>query len=249
MVFTFQSGKNVSDVVNESVASVLMQNTASCLQTTDTTQVLSIKNIQTDGCALSVSDVSQQTFAMPSSKCMQQAANDANLSQMLKSTIQQKMKEEMKNLSFGDSQSSENYNRTLNEVASSVNINNVMSCVQQTLSKQLMELGDFTLKNCPTKKVVTIAKDGTRTETDEPIPVEIKNLSQTIIAQASQDCSSANQNTAKLVNQLDQILSQTTTIANDGWDPLGFLSILGIAGLLFLIVLFYGGYSLVRSDC
>lgn len=227
-----QSSKSVSDIVNESIASTMINNQADCSQQSSSQQVITVGNIHLGKhCGLTISDISQQTMSMPNMECLQNSANKADMISKMKQNVSQALENEKKGVDWGDAavQNNEEYNYQKNQMIDSINFSDVMNCVQSQINQQMIDIG---------KNGIWVDDCGGQT-------VTVTNLTQTIVQKGVANCTQINKNTASIAQKLDNLLSQKASNKSSGLDLTLVLIILGCILLLPLIVF---GISRLRGS-
>lgn len=214
------NSKNSTDILNEALTNVLMQNSMNCTQSIDTTQIIQFKNLKFTGCeTTSITDISQTANLSPNLKCAQQATNSADIMNKINDEIKQKAESVIKNIPVASETKAENLVKLTNLVQNNIDIVNIVNCTQNTIARQIIEFQNIE---------VTCAAGGKAT---------ISGITQNIISNAVVDCNAKNDNTVKVTNDMQAIIDQSAKAEIDGWDPLGFLGTIGIAIVSAVLIL------------
>lgn len=214
------NSKNSTDILNEVMTNVLMQNSMNCTQSIDTTQIIQMKNLKFSGCdTTSITDISQTANLSPNLKCAQQSSNSADLMNKIKDEIKQKAESVIKNIPVASETKAENITKLTDLVQTNIDIVNIVTCAQNTIARQIIELQNIEV-NCPPGGKATVS-----------------GITQSIISNAVVDCNAKNDNTVKVTNDMQAIIDQSAKAEIDGWDPLGFLGTIGIAIVAAVLIL------------
>lgn len=214
------NSKNSTDILNEAITNVLMQNSMNCTQAVDTTQIITIKNIDINKCTnVNIGNIDQTANLSPNLKCAQQTQNSADIMSKISDEIKQKAESVIKNIPVASKTDAENIAKITNLVENNIDIVNIVNCAQQTTARQITNIEGIKV-TCP----------------DSGGTFSINGIKQNIIANGVVDCNSKNENTVKVTNDMQALIDQSAKAEIDGWDPLGFIGT--IVGALILAILF-----------
>lgn len=233
------SAANLTNMVNSSISSVLMQSSSSCQTQINTDQQLTWNDLTINAsgkCQVKFDNINQTANIAPNMSCSQAVSNAADLKTDLKTQLEQNAKAVMSGLpdSTVSNVDTKNVSNILDQIANSVNMTNLSQCIQSTLNKQSAAWNNFKI-NCVDDAVI-----------------EWGNITQTIVANAVMKCTQQTQNMASLINQLSAELSQTADSEDKGFD-LGsiFASIAAVlvgGAVLFGAMKMAGGNSQQSGD-
>lgn len=224
----FNKSENIARLVNEAVTSVLVSNSTNCTQSINTSQIIEFKNITIKCPKVMISNINQNSNVAPNLTCIQNSVNTADITNKVANEIKQKAEAAVKGLALGvSSNDSRNLSDITTRIATNINMTNLTNCAQKTLQEQAFSI------------------DGLKVDCGDSGEVKISDITQSITNQAVATCTSKNENTAKVVNDLQTFLSQYATSTTKGFD-LG--DIVGMVVGVILLVLCIGGLKAMSGS-
>lgn len=223
----FNKSENISRLVNEAVTSVLMSNSTNCTQSINTSQIIEFKNITIKCPKVTISNINQNSNVAPNLTCIQNSVNTADITNKVANEIKQKAEAAVKGLALGiSSNDSRNLSDIANRIATNINMTNLTNCAQKTMQEQAFSI------------------DGLKVDCGDSGEVKISDITQSITNQAVATCTSKNENTAKVVNDLQTFLSQYASSTTKGFD---FGDIIGMVVAVILLIICLGGIKAMNS--
>lgn len=216
------SAENLTNMVNSSISSVLMQSSSSCQSQLNSDQQLTWNDLTinaSDKCQIKWDNINQTANIAPNMSCAQSVSNAASLQTDLQTKLQQNATAVMSGLptTAVSKVDTSNVSNILNQISNSVNMTNLSQCIQSTLNRQSAQWSNFKI-----------------TCTGEAV-IEWSNITQTIIENAVMKCTQETKGVADLINQLSNELSQTADSEDKGFDLGGIL--MGVAMVVLVVVM------------
>jgi hypothetical protein len=200
---------SLSEVVNTSIANVMISQSKKAAGTSTTMQTMTFKDIIIDSEAdVEISNITQTASVTMDFKAIQDSNNSAELTKKLQTEIEKNLKSEISGLGLGNSASSESISRVSSSVTSNVNIQSISECLASAFSTQTMTYSGLTIK---AKKKVTIG-----------------NISQLIVSSLVAKCTQSDATLTKAIEDAQVTLNESISSKNTGFDLTAFLSYLGM---------------------
>lgn len=220
-----------NEVVNKSIANVLMQSSQECAQNNSSIQTMNISGIQNDCGGVKISGVNQKSVQAPNFSCSNDTQNSADLMNKLKSQLEANATNELSGVpgALNSQQITDTKNTIINDIQKNINISSVSKCVQDNVASQAMNLTNYIVK-CPKCCDLGTCKDEARTCNRD---ININDISQDITQSAVASCYQASDNkVTDLVESLQQAESKSESKST------GFLNITDMsknAGMMIVI--------------
>lgn len=230
----------ITEVINKSITNVLIENSSSCTQNNSIIQDINISRIKSaQGCNLEISGISQQAIQAPNLTCISSSANTTDLMNKIEAKLKQEAKASAES-GIGKSDSKTNStSKLINEVKNNMNISNVVSCVQNTLAQQSMNISDIEIscpKFCQTMKPSDCNGSGAE-KACALCTAKITDIRQTIVQEAVSKCLNNNETLTKAINEAAADFTQSATSSSKGNDVFGFLSSFGTISIILIITI------------
>lgn len=204
----------ISDTINKTATNIINENSTSCTQNTNLIQQISFSNINAGACGIKIDGLSQDAVQGVNLACIINATNGADIQASFKAALQQQADSKVSGLSGAlNSQSiSESVSKIVNDVSSNVNMKNLASLLQTTLTTQKIELSN--LSGCP---------------------IEIKDIRQNAVQTAISKINSSNENLNKIISEASVEISQIASSTNTG---IGLPTIFIVIAIMFILGIF-----------
>lgn len=209
---------SATDVVNECITNVSMNNSNSCSSTNSLGQDLSIRDITIIGdCPLNISGISQNAKLNANFTCLQDSNNSASLKNQLATQLDQKMKASLEglNLNLSSSAEVEAYTQIRNNIVTNVDFSNLSSCVASNIAAQKMDIGGFKMQ-CSSSGA----------------GINISDIKQMVALTSIAECTQKNTSLVDAINNLQTIVDQKLEAENSGLSTAALM-----AGLLVIILI------------
>lgn len=196
--------KSMTDIVNESVTNIMVENSSLCSQSSTANQEMSFSDIKAKGCTVNFNDISQDAKITTNFTCMQNAEQNADMANKFSAEIDKKLSAELKGLPSAliSNSETESITKVRNKITANISLSNVAKCISDSMMSQKQQFGKIDV-DC------TGAVDKS---------LNFKNISQKLISTNVAKCVQANQQVAESVNELDTILKEKQEAANKGWS-------------------------------
>lgn len=214
--------KSSTDILNKSMMSVMIKNQTDCAASNNQLQSLNIGNIRSKNCSVTISGISQEVQAESVMQCFAASQSENEMKTDLKNAIVENMQAETSGIA-GALVSSSDVDSTVkiaNEIATNINITNLLSCVNTQVSEQLMDISNIQVE-C----------------TDEDRELNINNISQAILAAQISKCTQNNTALNASLTKLDTQIEKQLSAKNLGMGLGGGASVLCSSILICLYCL------------
>lgn len=197
----FSSSYNASEIVNTAMNTVVVANTASCSSSASTSQIIDISHIKSNGCAINVSGISQESIVIPTTKCLQENTTNIDIKNTFENEIKQTVDKQTSAPFFSISASSSaQVAAAITDIGNTVSITDVLTCANNSISSQVMTYGYYDLGTCPANATT----------------LNFSNLSQRIVNKQTLECLQKNTQgvvaIAKLQTALDQVSKEQSAL-------------------------------------
>jgi hypothetical protein len=207
---------NVKDIVDETINNISINTKNTCEVNSSNYQTLNLSDITATDCIVNISDINQTMKSYINANCFQ--SND--FKDLLNSEIQNEIP---KLISLGtidglsEQDQANNITNLKNIVSNSTTINDVSTCMVNSLNSQAINLGGFNV-TCPKTIVTTTDILGNTKTVTTPGTLNISNIDQYITSDILSNCLQQN---GKLNNALSKFASPDTTRSTSGTSSTG----------------------------
>lgn len=201
-----------TDILNDIMTNVIIQNSAQCSNSTVIEQTLKFGDIKTKNCARTViSGISQSADVKVNTACLQESKYEGELLNGINAELDKLTDEKTNGLTLGaKGEFEQEITKIKNDIKTTIDISSVMKCVNDAVVSQLTEVGKITIE-CP---------DG-----GEFI---MKDMTQKIISTVVGQCIQTNESLLAISARLDAAMEKTK-ITDDSFMPdSGNLAISGV---------------------
>ena len=214
---------NSTEIVNKSLTDIVMKNSSSCEGRQGSKQTMIFGKIDADGCQVKISNISQDAKLSQNFSCIQDLKQNNNIVNDISNKLKQDAEAKTSGVNLFNFSASSNLNKSINDVKTKIDINNITDCVATSLQQQNFENGDIKIKCYPWQPP------------QERI-VDINNISQTIVSTQVANCISKSDQTIQALNKFDNDVQQTAKSSAVGLGA----SASGICCCcLFLLIILY----------
>jgi len=217
----------ISETINNSMTNVMMKSSQNCTQTNVASQIMNFEGITArEGCSLSFTGIKQEAKQSPNFTCAMSSANSSELSNALKSQLQQDAAAKVSGVggALNSQAISTTITNTINNIATNVDVSQVANCVQDNLAEQTMNFQKIEA-SCPTYCRNPQLCKGVESLCDfSKCEVKFADIEQNMVQEAVASCLSENATVQKAVNDITTEVKQTTTSEAKGVDPAALFS-------------------------
>ena len=200
--------ESLSEIVNTSIANVMISQSKTAAGTSTTMQTMTFKDIIIDSEAeVEISNISQTASVTMDFKAIQDSNNSAELTRNLKTELEKNLRSELSGLGIANNATSNSVSRVSNSITSNVNIQTISTCLASAFSSQTMTYSGLTIR---AKKKVTIS-----------------NIDQLIVSSLVAKCTQSDSTLTKAIEDAEVTLNESISAKNTGFDPTAFLSLFG----------------------
>jgi hypothetical protein len=230
--------KNSTDVVNKSLTDVVMKNTSSCKAQQGSKQTMIFGPINSDGCTVKISNISQDAKLSQNFSCIQDLKQDNDIINQISNKLKQDAEAKTSGFNLFNFAGSFNTSKAVNDVTSKIDLRNITDCIATNLQEQNFEQNGINIKCYPWMD----AKDRV---------VDINNINQSIVSSQVANCLSKSEQSMKALNTFDNEIEQIAKSSVVGFGALG--SAICCCCLLLLLIAYFvltsdGGSSGPGSD-
>jgi len=243
--------ETISKTINDTLSKTVQSSSANCSQNNSQVQTIDIKNIEVRGGSLNLSDINQKSIAAPNMSCIARSQNTADLANKFKQDLKQASKSTTSgfNVLTDSSSSSKTIDELINKVTNIVQQDNLFNCIQDNVMKQITNVDG--LKIVLPEYCNVGCRDGYNCDTSKCGPVNISDINQYIISDATAKCVSNNGQIQSAINEAlinkDQD-SGSSALGLFGLDG-DMVKYIAIAVAIIAVTLIIGGIiiAIIRS--
>jgi hypothetical protein len=238
----------INDTINKSLTNVVMNSSQTCQQVNASAQTLNFNNIQSNGCTLNFSNISQETQQSPNFTCALKSENTSSLLSDFRTKLQQEANSKTSGVSgsLNNQAISEITNKLTNDITNNISITQMAECIQKTLDEQTQNYTN--IKGvCPTwcNAPATCAQGldpgiALKLCDTSQCVISFNNISQKLVQSAVGQCTSENKSVSDIVSKASNEIVQTATSASTGIDFLASLLPSIISSFIVLFILSIG---------
>jgi hypothetical protein len=190
---------SVSNIVNESIMEILMESSTSCQTQSIATQDMLFSDIQTLGCDVDFSNISQTADVSINLACAQSSELSSDLQNKFKAKLDEKIEAETKGtaLGFNNAQSA-SITQAVNKVKNSISMESVVECISQSIIQQKAEFS----------KINAICYPGQK--------VSFRNIKQVILSTQINNCINSNNAATKAITELQTDIDKVIKSKTEG---------------------------------
>jgi hypothetical protein len=179
---------NASNIVNETLASIVSSQTALCRSSNIGVQSIKISDIHGGkGCKIKISGVSQQQVQVSTLDCRTSQQLSAKITEELTQKLKQKADSDASGIMVPNSIST-NLLNNINKLSSTININQMSECIKSVMSAQNINLND-----------ITCGEDGS---------IDIENIQQKLDSKSTATCLLQQSAATDLANKINNDFAQ-----------------------------------------
>jgi hypothetical protein len=190
---------SVSNIVNESIMEILMESSTSCQSQSITSQDMLFSDIQTVGCDVDFSNISQTANVSINLACAQSSELSSDLQNKFKAKLDEKIEAETKGTTLGFSNAeSASITQAVNKVKNSISMESVVECISQSIITQKAEFSKITAQCYPGQKV------------------SFRNIKQVILSTQINNCINNNNAATKAITELQTDIDKVIKSKTEG---------------------------------
>jgi hypothetical protein len=194
--------KSSSSILNESMMSIMKENETKCSASQTSGQIMTISNIESIGCSVNITGLSQEIDATNTIKCYQTTINETELKKKLAAKLKENIAAETSGIggALFSSSDSESISNIVNDMTTNINIKELLECVNIQANKQIIDISSIKVTCNP----------------GEDNSLNIQNISQKILATQISECVSTSETLTKAMDELDVQIDKTVSAKNLG---------------------------------
>lgn len=190
---------SVSEVTKKTITDIMVDSSNKCQSNNINTQTINISDIQTVGCNVEISGISQEQNITTNFTCAQESTNQTELENKLKNDLKQNLETAATaGLGVLSVAVSTDIQKTVDTVANNIDIKTVSECVSTNLNTQLQDIGSIKMKCNPGDTL------------------KIKDLKQSIISSSVASCIQSNKTVQNAINDLQNKLDTSIKTTAQG---------------------------------
>jgi hypothetical protein len=229
----------ITDVTNNAVNNVLINNTQSCNQANALSASQNFEGIKANNCVLNFSGIHQNITNASNLSCMQ----EANVEIMLKNDLQNELNQQAQaaikgtTLNLNSQSISDAVAKIYNGITNDTDIRNTSNCISSNLLSASQDVKNINL-SCPYCEDCLNANNYDSSKCDKLCNVNFSNFTQNLVNNASSSCIAKQDSIQNVINELATSLTQTNTAQTGMNMELVLFLILGIMilGLVIYII-------------
>jgi len=193
--------ETISRTINDTLSKTVQSNSTNCSQNNSQVQTIDINNIKVRGGSLNISNINQKSVAAPNMSCLAESQNTADLANKFKQDLKQASKSTTSGLNVltDSSSSSKTTDELINKVTNIVQQDNLFNCIQDNVQKQITNVDG--LKIVLPEYCNVGCREGYKCDTSKCGPVNISDINQYIISDATAKCVSNNGQIQAAINE------------------------------------------------
>jgi hypothetical protein len=233
----------VSELVNKSVANVMMEASSKCSANNVAVQTLEFKDIKLDpnsGCNLAFTEITQEQKQMPNFSCINSTEMNSEIASKIANDIAQQAAAQTSGLAgaLNSGSNAKSLSKITNDITANVNMKSLSECVQNTLSDQKLLFQNLS-SGCPFYcKNVNGCPKGNNCDFDK-CTIPFNKIKQIGTQSAVTNCLNMNAQIAKEIKDLDNKLKQDASAKNTGIDLFASIGASVICLIIIVILIFF----------
>ena len=198
----FSQSFSSSNILNECLTEILLQNSINCSLAQNTNQQLTFKDMTFSGCDVNFNNISQSAILSANLACAQDTTHAAHLQSKFENALNKKLESAIKQLNLGLNVSqSAAITNLKNVIKNTVSVTNIAQCIGKTIANQKQ----------------TFSKINFRCNAGQTI--NFQNIKQEIISSNIANCTQTNDSITKATNELDNIIKEALISKIEGINP------------------------------
>lgn len=211
------SNYSATEIIQNSVTDVLMQNSSTCNQSNTNTQAISLEGAVFENCEVDIGRINQTMNISSNFTCDQLNMNNADLQNKLEQAIKKNLESEA-NAGLGIAVSQNvSLSSSLTNVVNNINMSNIANCAANAMQSQNLNMSKIKI-----------------TCTDKNPRANIHDITQSIISNVVSNCLQTNPATVTAINSLQTKIDETAKASATGL--FGGEMFAGIMGIIILII-------------
>ena len=214
----FSQSFSSSNILNECLTEILLDNSSNCSLDQDTNQQLTFKEMTFSGCDVNFENINQSANLSANLSCAQNTNASADLQSKFENALDKKLESAIKQLNLGlNASQNASIVYLKNIIKNSVSVTSIAQCIGKTIASQKQAFSKLTFRCTPGQTVT------------------FKNIKQEIISSNVAQCTQTNDSITKATNELDNIIKEALISKIEGINPV--LSGLGMLSSLIPIMI------------
>ena len=216
---------NASTTLNEIMTTVMQSSSQTCAQGNTSAQILTVGNLNTVNCNITIGNISQTSNIAPILQCKFSSTEGASMTAQVADKLKTAAKASLSGLSGAlNDTSSANIDNACNQIMSNVNMSQIASSVQENMASQLLSVGTITATCLPGE---TLTFD---------------NIEQKLLLAPITRITSTNVALSKSITNLQNVVDQASEGANTGISS----TTIAIIAFLIILALCIGAYFYIK---
>lgn len=213
----------VTEITKETITNLLISSSNKCESNNINTQTINISDIETIGCDVDISGITQELDITTNFSCAQESTNSADIQNQLKENLKNDI-ETKASAGIGISLAvNTQLQQSFEKAVNNINMTSIAECVATNLNTQTQNIGKIKM-TCP--------NGGS---------LKIRDLRQSIVSSTVNSCVQSNQSLQQALNELQTEVDNVSKTSSEG-----IFSGLGGSFVIFLIIAIVMG-GLVQS--
>jgi hypothetical protein len=236
--------ESISRTINDTLSKTVQSNSTNCAQNNSQVQQIDIKNIDIRGGSLNLSNISQKSVAAPNMSCIAESANTADLANKFKQDLKQNSKSSTSGFAVltNSSSSSKTTDELINKVTNIVQQDNLFKCVQNNVQNQIMNTDGIIIRLPEYCNVG--CRQGYNCDPTKCGPVNISDINQYIISDATSNCVSNNGQIQQAINDAVSNKNQENNSDTEGIFGKSMVKYIAIVAVIIGVISIIGGIIL-----
>jgi transcriptional regulator with GAF, ATPase, and Fis domain len=214
-----------TNIVNSAVSNIMISSASNCSSNTGTAQEMTISDLDITGCNLNISNIAQDANVKANFKCASDTQQNNNLVNQFANQLDQQLSASLSGIPSAliSNAETETITNLKNEITNNINMSQIASCMSNNMISQKNTIGKL--------KVTCV---------NPTQSVDIKDISQKLVADFSADCIQQQKAVSDASSKLDTIIKQKQEAVNKGIDLgslIGSFASLGASWFIWIIVL------------
>lgn len=228
---------SVTNIVNDVITNVMMENMSNCQSNNSSGQSITISGITLKGgCPLLSGGINQTINTKTDFTCLQSSDMSAEMQNKFATQLDQKIQTALSGLNLGiwNQSETQNYVNLMNRINVNVNMKNLASCIGSTYANQNITITNMTVDCSDSRIKDAVIKGG---------------LSQVLLMDTTAKCTQSNSSLVTAINDLQNFIQQKIDTTNAGlnldlsWIKYGLIFLAILALVIVAVVLGFNPIS------
>jgi hypothetical protein len=201
------TSKATTEIIRDVASNVIVNSSQECRSKNAAVQRFSLKNINTKGCKVNISNINQDMQVSTNFKCIQDSNVNSSSVNQFKTNLEQELTSQASGLINLNAAETETINTMHDKILNNINLSQLASCISQNIARQEKSIGGINM-DCT----------GMPAGSNE---LNISNLQQIMISSNVVDCLQDQKTVADAANTIDQIIKTKQTSTSETFGNFG----------------------------